>query len=108
MRQRHQIVLPCQVENAGTATIASAPPNPVYLSYRWTDPQTGELVLDGIREPLPRPLPPEGRAGVPVRILAPWEPGAATLRLSLVQEWVAWWEDLDPDHALVASVEVTA
>jgi hypothetical protein len=108
VRQRHQTIVACQVENTGSAVLASAPPNPVFVSYRWTDPHTDEPVLDGIREALPRPLAPGASVGVPVRILAPWDTGTATLRLSLVQEWVAWWDDLDPEHGLVAHVDVTA
>jgi hypothetical protein len=107
MRQRHQVVVACHVENLSPATLVSGPPNPVYVSYRWATRDTGELVADGLRAAFDRPLAPGGSATVPVRVVAPWDTGPVTLRLSLVQEFVGWWDDLDAGHGQAAIVEIT-
>jgi hypothetical protein len=61
---------------------------------------------DGLRTRLPAALPPHGRCRVRVLLLAPEEPGAWELRLTAVQEQVAWFDDLDPASGLRRRVDV--
>lgn len=79
-----------EVENGSGAVLASLGPYPAYLSYHWLG-KDGEVRLhDGLRSDLFPPLPPGGSYRYPVRIEAPTEAGAYVLRLTLVQEKVAW------------------
>lgn len=82
----------CRVVNRGTARLVTAPPNPVHLAYRWL----GDGVIDeGHRTVLPRPLEPGDGLDLLLRLGGPPAPGRWTLAVSLVQEGVAWFDDLD-------------
>jgi hypothetical protein len=98
----------CTVENRGAAILVSAPPHPVHVSYRWSGPAgaAAAALRDGLRTRLPAALPPGERCVVRVPLLAPEEPGSWELRLTAVQEQVAWFDDLDPASGLRARVEV--
>jgi hypothetical protein len=97
--------LDCRVSNAGPVALRSAGPKPVHVGYRWFSP-AGELVADGWRELLRRPLGPRGETDVTLRVLAPWTTGTYELRISPVQELVAWFDDIDPTNGLRATIEV--
>jgi hypothetical protein len=64
----------------------------VRLSYRWLARDGAVVVEDGERTELPRDLPPGGRVELRAVVRAPDAPGRYTLRLSLVQEGVAWFD----------------
>lgn len=63
----------------------------VAASYRWLSPD-GRALVDGDRSLLPGDVPPGGEVGMIVRARAPAEPGRYVLRLTFVQEGVAWFE----------------
>jgi hypothetical protein len=101
------------VGNHGAAVLASYPPNPVLLSYRWMDAATGDPVLaetgvpaEGIRTALPALLQPGHVATVAISVQAPATPGDYRLRLTAVQENVAWFDGDDPQSALDGLVAV--
>jgi hypothetical protein len=96
------------VTNEGNATLVSAPPNPVHVSYQWRDPASGELRLEGMRTTLTKPLAPGETAEVTLRLLTPWQPGEYLLLITPVQELVAWFADVDPANALELSVRAGA
>ena len=99
----------CSLENLGNAILVSAPPNRVILSYRWFDPETGRQ-LDGgapLRSPLPAPAPPRRPLQGRLRVLAPSVPGEFLLRVTLVQEGVAWFDDVDERSSCARIVFVT-
>jgi len=102
-------VLPCRVTNLGDAIFVSAPPNPIQFCYRWFDP-AGEPVDAGewIHTPLPRPLPPRVALDASLRIVAPHVPGAYTLAVTLLQEGVAWFDDLEHTNGTRGTVVVGA
>jgi hypothetical protein len=89
------IIVPCRVTNAGNAIFVSAPPNPIQFCYRWFD-ESGTPVGAGewIHTPLPRALPPGDTVDGAVRVGAPHAPGTYTLAVTLLQEGVAWFDDL--------------
>jgi acetolactate synthase-1/2/3 large subunit len=95
--------LDCRVENLGTAFFVSAPPHPVHLSYRWVRDGASE---EGARSRLPRTIAPRTRADCRVGLAAPSSPGTYELRLTLVQEGIAWFDDLDARNAWSARVRV--
>jgi len=102
---RDMAYLVCHVYNAGPVTLRSTDPHPVHVSYRWFSAD-GELVAEGWRELLRRPLDPRGEDDVTLRLLAPWTPGTYELRISPVQELVAWFDDIDPANGVRATIEV--
>ena len=64
----------------------------VHLSYRWIDADGNVIPVEGRRFNLPAPVEPGATAAV---AFAPAEPpGAARVRLTLVQELVAWFDDV--------------
>jgi hypothetical protein len=65
----------------------------VHLSYRWIDADGNVIPVEGRRFNLPTPVEPGATVAV---AFAPAEPppGAARVRLTLVQELVAWFDDV--------------
>jgi acetolactate synthase-1/2/3 large subunit len=100
-------VIPCRVTNHGDAIFVSAPPNPIQLCYRWFD-ASGDPVGAGdwIHTPLPRALPPGESIEAGARVGMPPEPGTYTLALTLLQEGVAWLDDLSPAAGVRGAVVV--
>jgi hypothetical protein len=86
---------PVLVSNGSALPLKSQGPNPVRLSYHWMDRTGAIAVFEGERTP----LFPSVRAGTEsvynMRVLAPAKAGMFTLRATLVQEGVRWF-DMDP------------
>lgn len=98
----------CEITNKGDAILASAPPYPVHVSYKWLDRDSGDpVVSDGVRTALTHAILPHRTAGCRVNVQAPECTGEYTLLLTLVQEQVAWFHQLDPENALRADVTIT-
>lgn len=91
---RRTVALRCTMRNEGSSALLSAPPNPVHLAYRWYD-EAGSEVLVGLRTELPGEVAPREEITRELRVLTPWEPGRYELRVSPVQELVAWFDDVD-------------
>jgi hypothetical protein len=94
----------CRIENLGASFLVSAPPHPVHISYRWVADGAAE---EGERTRLPQSIAPRATADCVLGLRAPAEPGAYELRVTLVQEGVAWFDDLNADNALRASVRIS-
>jgi len=84
---------------AGTLRVSAA--------YRWLAPDGRVLVLEGERSPLPADVLPGGTLEMRVAVRAPDAPGLATLRLTFVQEGVAWF-DSTPGGISDHPVEIVA
>jgi len=97
MPARRMVAVPSETCNEGDARLASTPPNPVHLSYRWYR-DADDVGTYGLRTVLPRPLEPGARAALELKVLTPWEPGRYQLRISPLQEFVAWFDDLDLEN----------
>ena len=99
-------ILPCRVTNAGDAIFVSAPPNPVQFCYRWFD-ASGAPVGAGewIHTPLPHALRPGEVIDACIRITAPHIPGDYTLAVTLLQEGVAWFDDLSAASGVRATTK---
>jgi acetolactate synthase-1/2/3 large subunit len=104
------VELSCTVENTGRALLVSAPPNPVLLSYRWFAARTGRWLPEpeALRTRLPHTLVPGRPAACRMKVRAPAAPGKYRLRITLVQEHVAWFDEADPQNACERRVEVVA
>jgi hypothetical protein len=101
-------VVRCVVANHSDVVYASAPPHPVELCYRWYD-ANGGIVGAGtwVHTALPRPLGPGGRLDTFARVTAPAAAGDYTLAMTLLQENVAWFDDVDPANGVRGVVTVT-
>ena len=93
----------CVVENRGSAILVSAPPRPVHVSYRW---EPGDGVPEGVRSVLPEALPPGLRRISRFALATPDTPGDYVLRVTLVQEQVRWFDELDPTNAWSQPVRI--
>jgi acetolactate synthase-1/2/3 large subunit len=104
------VELSCTLENAGGALLVSAPPNPVLLSYRWFDGCTGRWLAEpeALRTRLPHALVPGEPAACRMKVRAPAMPGKYRLRITLVQEHVAWFDEVHRENACERRVEVVA
>ena len=97
----------CVVENLGNAFFVSAPPHPVVASYKWIEAASGrQQPEEGLRSPLPRALPPRQPVACKVLLRTPAAEGDFTVRLTLVQEQVAWFDDVDAESAYSQRVRV--
>lgn len=68
-------------------------PRPVCLSYHWRDTAGKVVVFDGLRSHLPRRKIRKGETvHANVTIEPPAEPGTYTLQITLLQEYVGWFE----------------
>ena len=88
--------------------LVSAPPNPVFISYRWIDRRSGRPLKrpTSLRSPLPAAAPPHRGLRSVFKLLAPPREGEFLLRVTLLQEGVAWFDDLDEANASSRLVEV--
>lgn len=98
----------CTVQNLSEAFLCSELPYPVNLSYRWksiVDP-AATASGDGNRTRLPCMLPPGSSLHCRIEVLAPEIEGEYEIVITLVQESIAWFNDLNPSNACSAVVKV--
>ena len=98
----------CTVQNLSDAFLCSELPYPVHLSYRWksTVDRTAVATDDGIRTRLPCMLPPGATIDFRMDVQAPDAEGEFEILITLVQEHVAWFDNVDPSNACCAKVKV--
>ena len=101
----YQSLVSCSVENRGPVTLSSRMPHPVRLAARWFDGE-GRFIAQGPRTPLLPSLRSGERRTIAVRIDPPFEAGEYELRISAVQELVAWFDDLDAANGWAGTVAV--
>jgi stage II sporulation protein D len=90
------IQVPVTVTNAGTELWNAAGPNPVALSYHWTDAAGKAVVWDGARTKLTADVPPATVQQLTATIATPATPGTYVLQLALVKEGIAWLNPSQP------------
>jgi hypothetical protein len=78
----------------------------VNLAYHWLDAAGKQIVEDGLRTPMPWPVPPGGRVSVQQKVLAPPAPGSYILELDPVFETVSWFSQKNGGKTLRLPVEV--
>ena len=69
--------------------------NAVRLSYHWLDRKGRIIVFEGLRTALPRDLGPGESARLNAAIQAPEKAGKYVLDVTLVQEGVAWFPEMN-------------
>ena len=109
MEAQARVQVECVIENRGSVAFETVAPHPVHLSYRWLDAVLDEPVAgsEGIRSGFQARLMPHVPLTLCAQIQAPSEPGDYILRLTAVQEHVAWFDDVDKGNAYEAFVRVT-
>jgi Glycosyl transferase family 2 len=98
----------CKLENCGLYALRSDRRSPVYLSYRWLEANSGTLVLEGRRDRLKHRLRPSRSVTQACKVVAPPSSGDYVLHISLVQEDVFWFYQLDVRNGFQRTVRVTA
>jgi hypothetical protein len=78
----------------------------VNLAYHWLDAAGKRIVEDGLRTPMPWPVPPGGRVSMRQKVLAPPAPGRYILELDPVFETVAWFSQKNGGQTLRIPIEV--
>jgi hypothetical protein len=108
MRLGSIIDITCMLENEAGAILISAPPYPVHLSYRWRWRESGSAVegTEGLRTELKRSLPPGQTLKSSLKVQAPPTSGDYTLCVTLVQEHIAWFDDIARSNASYHDVRV--
>jgi uncharacterized protein (TIGR03032 family) len=100
--------IPLQVTNRSRSFFTSAPPAPVYVSYKWLDLDTGAYLSEkrASRSKLPRTIFPAESLDMTALIVAPERVGKVALRITMIQEGVAWFDDQAAGNAAEFIVEV--
>lgn len=89
------LLLDAQVQNDSARVLFSYPPRAVNIAYHWVCERSGNLgVFDGQRSAILPFAAPRSRTPAVVSIFAPPKPGDYVLQVSLVQESVAWFEEV--------------
>lgn len=101
-------IVDAEIQNLGSRTLASMLPNPTHVSYRWF--RAGTVVPLSDAEPIRTRLPFALGRGQSVRVRvpidAPTAAGDYLLRLTLVQEFVAWFDDINAENGFTRLVHV--
>jgi acetolactate synthase-1/2/3 large subunit len=102
------VEIPVRLRNDGGAILITAPPNPVLFCYRWVSPVDNTEVDSGhwLHTPLPRAVPPGTTVEARIEIAAPALVGEYLLRVTLLQENVAWFDAIRDSNASVHHVTV--
>ena len=82
-----------EIHNRTSKLLSSQPPNPVHISYHWISPGGHTIVAEGLRNKLLPPLAPDERRKYLVKVAPPDAPGEWILRITLVQECIAWFDE---------------
>ena len=99
-------LLEVEVRNLGQAVLASIPPFPIQVAYRWRRMGSQGISGEG-RAVLTSPLAPQESGVVALYVDIPVHPGRYELHIDVVQENVAWFGDRDATSARTQLVEVT-
>ena len=81
------------IKNASREDWPAGGASPVNLSYHWIDRSGKIVVFDGERTSLPKDLKAGESVKVQAKIKSPDQPGDYVLRMTMVQESVAWFDD---------------
>jgi len=102
---QHEVIV--HVHNRSDVSVSTSAPAPVQLSFQWErEGVASSHNWASPRTPLPGDIPPGTDVRMPVRVIAPVEPGIHRLRVTLVQEGVAWFDLVAPETACSLTVRI--
>ncbi|WP_190555173.1 hypothetical protein [Trichocoleus sp. FACHB-591] len=87
------MTLPVRVKNTSNFLWSARGLKPVRFAYHWIERDGKVAVWDGERTELPLEVSPQESILLNAKIKAPDVPGKYILRLTMVQEGVAWFDD---------------
>jgi hypothetical protein len=87
------VKVPVSVRNTSNFSWNPSGDHPVRFAYHWFDKDRQKIIHDGVRTLLAEDLPVGATAKLSATVVAPPAPGDYTLRLTFVQEGVAWFDD---------------
>ncbi len=98
----------CTVTNVGEGFLCSELPYPVYLSYKWrrTAKSPEFPHLEGLRTRLPKTLPPGESIRCRIELEVPGIEGEVKLTITMLQEKVVWFDELDELNGCSAVVKI--
>jgi len=99
--------VPVRVVNRGERPLSPYGPTPVMLSYHVRLGSGRVAAWDGLRTPLPRVLGPGEAEDVVMTVKAPPLTGPYVVELTLVEESVAWFEDVVEALPVCVDLSVT-
>lgn len=80
------------IRNTSSEEWPSKGGSPVHFSYHWLDKAGNIVVFDGERTALPMDIEAGESVNIRALIKAPERPGNYILRMTMVQEFVAWFD----------------
>ena len=92
MKVGQESAVTVEISNASSAVIGSMEPAPVLISYHWLRSDGQTEVFDGVRSRIQPLLVAGAKRCFEARVVAPSRPDEFTLRLTLVQEGVQWFD----------------
>ncbi len=92
-----------EISNRSAFVLSSLEPHPVHISYHWIRSDGQTVVFDGVRSRILPLLMPGATRCFNARVVSPLPPDKYTLRLTLVQEGVQWF-DTAPIQVLTDTV----
>src|SRR5437588_11249356 len=96
-----------EISNSSSYVLNGSSPHPVNIAYNWLDEEgSATIVFDGKRTPLIPILSPGSKEFYEGNIRAPVERGRYTLRMTLVQEAVRWFDQAATPLAADVSIVV--
>lgn len=95
-----------RLTNNSGVDLKSCLPNPVHLSYHCYSETLQLISFEGLRTKLPAAIRAGSVVDVDMQIAAPSSAGRFLFRLTLVQEWVRWFDQPPQDLFADAWVEV--
>ena len=97
------------LHNMADVSVSTAAPAPLQLSFQWErEGVKSSHDWESPRTALPDEIMPGTAVPVSVRVVAPMEPGVHRLRLTLVQEGVAWFDRVAPETACSLDIRIAA
>ena len=100
-------MIPVVVDNRTPKPVATSPPWPCLLMYRWIARGAGEVVVEhGFRSIIQPPAQPGSETEYTMRIIAPKIEGQYVLRVTMIQEGWRWLDHLEPKVTADAVIRV--
>jgi acetolactate synthase-1/2/3 large subunit len=100
----------CTITNVGEGFLCSELPFPTYISYKWqrTEKSPEFPHLEGIRTRLPKTIVPGESIRCRIELQAPEIEGEAKLTITMLQELVVWFDELDELNSCSTVVKIVS
>ncbi|MEY2558282.1 MAG: lipopolysaccharide transport system ATP-binding protein [Verrucomicrobiota bacterium] len=108
LRPGELVWLDVEITNNTARALLCGAPFPVNLAYHWLGyPARDTITFDGERTAILPELAPKNTGQWKMFVIAPQKPGDYLLQVTMVQEQVRWFEEVDPDFIREFRITVT-